>query len=76
MSRREKERRALARAAAAADADGSREPGRFSAQRKTETTLPQLPAGRRRLGGAPWAATSCASTTTRLSRSSASSRAT
>src|SRR5262245_27790481 len=41
MSRRKKERRALARAAAAAGAgaDGSREPGRFSARRKTETIL-------------------------------------
>src|SRR5215470_12932938 len=36
MSRQKKERRALARAAGA---DGSREPGRFSARRKTETIL-------------------------------------
>src|SRR5215510_9718487 len=43
MSRRKKERRALARAAAAAaGADGSREPGRFSARRKTETILRML----------------------------------
>src|SRR5262249_56981690 len=43
MSRRKKERRALARAAAAAaGADGSREPGRFSARRKTETILRRL----------------------------------
>ena len=40
MSRRKKERRALARAVVAAEsADGSREPGRFSAPRKTETIL-------------------------------------
>src|SRR5262249_33780388 len=40
MSRRKKERRARARAVvAAASADGSREPGRFSAPRKTETIL-------------------------------------
>ena len=38
MSRRKKERRVLARAAAAAT-DGNREPGRFSARRKMETIL-------------------------------------
>jgi transposase-like protein len=39
MSRRKRERRAIARGAAAAAADGNREPGRFSARRKTETIL-------------------------------------
>src|SRR5438067_13926293 len=41
MGRRKRDRKALARAAAA-DADGSREPGRFSARRKTETILRML----------------------------------
>lgn len=38
MAKRKGGRKALARAAAA-DADGTREPGRFSARRKTETIL-------------------------------------
>jgi len=40
MGRRKREKKALARAAA--DADGLREPGRFSARRKTETILRML----------------------------------
>jgi transposase-like protein len=40
MGRRKRERKALARAAA--DAEGLREPGRFSARRKTETILRML----------------------------------
>lgn len=39
MSKRKRDRKAVAGAAAAAAADGSREPGRFSARRKTETIL-------------------------------------
>ena len=39
MSKRKRERKALAGAAAAAAADSGREPGRFSARRKTETIL-------------------------------------
>jgi len=39
MRKRKKARQALAGAAAAAGADGGREPGRFSARRKTETIL-------------------------------------
>jgi len=40
MARRKGNRKSLARAAAtAADADGGREPGRFSARRKTEAIL-------------------------------------
>src|SRR5437867_6266405 len=40
MSRRKRDRKSLARAAAAAGAaDGSHEPGRFSARRKTEAIL-------------------------------------
>ena len=39
MARRKGDRKPLARAAAPADADGGREPGRFSARRKTETIL-------------------------------------
>ena len=39
MSKRKKERKVLAGAAAAAGADGGREPGRFSARRKTEAIL-------------------------------------
>ncbi len=42
MGRRNRDRKALARAAAAPDADGLREPGRFSARRKTETLLRML----------------------------------
>jgi len=42
MARRKGERKSLARAAAPADADGGREPGRFSARRKTETILRML----------------------------------
>jgi transposase len=42
MGRRKRDRKALARAAAAPDADGLREPGRFSARRKTETLLRML----------------------------------
>ncbi len=41
MGRRKRDRKTLARAAAT-DADGSREPGRFSARRKTETILRML----------------------------------
>jgi transposase len=41
MGRRRRARKTLARAAAA-DADGLREPGRFSARRKTETILRML----------------------------------
>jgi transposase len=40
MGRRKRARKALARAAA--DTDGLREPGRFSARRKTETILRML----------------------------------
>jgi transposase-like protein len=39
MARRKGNRKALARSAAPADADGGREPGRFSARRKTEALL-------------------------------------
>jgi transposase-like protein len=39
MGRRKRDRKSLARAAASAGADGGREPGRFSARRKTETIL-------------------------------------
>jgi transposase len=39
MSKRKREKKALASAAAAAGGDGGREPGRFSARRKTETIL-------------------------------------
>lgn len=41
MKRRKRERKALGRAAAA-EADGLREPGRFSARRKTATILRML----------------------------------
>ena len=39
MTRRKRDRKSVASALAAADADGGREPGRFSARRKTETIL-------------------------------------
>jgi transposase-like protein len=39
MARRKGNRKSLARAAAPVGADGGREPGRFSARRKTETIL-------------------------------------
>ena len=39
MGRRKGSRKSLGRAAAPADADGGREPGRFSARRKTEALL-------------------------------------
>src|SRR3989442_8935829 len=39
MSRRKRHRKALASAALAVGADGGREPGRFSARRKTEVIL-------------------------------------
>ena len=39
MGRRKRERKSLVRAAAVPDADGAREPGRFSARRKTEGIL-------------------------------------
>jgi transposase len=39
MRRRKRERKALGRAATNPDAEGLREPGRFSARRKTETIL-------------------------------------
>ena len=42
MARRKGNRKSLARAAVPADADGGREPGRFSARRKTETILRML----------------------------------
>ena len=42
MGRRKGHRKSLARAAAPADAEGGREPGRFSARRKTETILRML----------------------------------
>ena len=42
MARRKGHRKSLARAAGPADADGGREPGRFSARRKTETILRML----------------------------------
>jgi transposase-like protein len=42
MARRKGHRKSLARAAAPADTDGGREPGRFSARRKTETILRML----------------------------------
>ena len=42
MGRRKRERKALARAAAGPDADGPREPGRFSGRRKTDTILRML----------------------------------
>ena len=42
MARRKGDRKSLARAAAPADADGRREPGPFSARRKTETILRML----------------------------------
>ncbi len=41
MGRRKRDKKALARATAT-DADGLREPGRFSARRKTETILRML----------------------------------
>ena len=41
MGRHKRDKKALARATAA-DVDGSREPGRFSARRKTETILRML----------------------------------
>ncbi len=41
MGKRKGDRKALARASAT-DADGAREPGRFSARRKTETILRML----------------------------------
>src|SRR5262247_4358989 len=42
MGRRKRSRKPLGRAATAAEADGLREPGRFSARRKTETILRML----------------------------------
>jgi hypothetical protein len=39
MARRKGDRKSLAGAAAPPDADGGREPGRFSARRKTEAIL-------------------------------------
>ena len=39
MTRRKRERKSLARAAAPPDPDGGREPGRFSARRKTDAIL-------------------------------------
>jgi transposase-like protein len=42
MGRRKRHRKSLAGAAAPAGADGAREPGRFSARRKTETILRML----------------------------------
>ena len=42
MARRKGHRKSLARAAGPADPDGGREPGRFSARRKTETILRML----------------------------------
>ena len=42
MARRKGDRTSLARAAAPADADGGREPGRFWARRRTETILRML----------------------------------
>ena len=42
MARRKGNRKPLAGAAAPADPDGGREPGRFSARRKTETILRKL----------------------------------
>jgi transposase-like protein len=39
MGRRQGSRKSLGRAAAPGDADGGREPGRFSARRKTEALL-------------------------------------
>jgi transposase len=39
MGRRKRDRKSLARAEAPAGADGGREPGRFSARRKTEAIL-------------------------------------
>ena len=42
MGRRKRDRKALGRAAAATNGDGQREPGRFSARRKTDTILRML----------------------------------
>jgi hypothetical protein len=42
MRRRKRDGKAVARAAAAAGADGGRKPGRFSARRKTEPILRML----------------------------------
>ena len=42
MGKRKRETKSLARAAASVDPDGGREPGRFSAPRKTETVLRML----------------------------------
>src|SRR5262245_27972246 len=42
MGRRKRDRKSLARAAAAPEGEGQREPGRFSARRKTETILRML----------------------------------
>jgi transposase len=42
MSRRKRDRKSLARAAGPPDGDGSREPGRFSARRKTDAILRML----------------------------------
>ena len=42
MGKRKRRRNPLGRAATAAEADGLREPGRFSARRKTETILRML----------------------------------
>src|SRR5499426_1390888 len=42
MGRRKRSRNPLGRAATAAEAEGLREPGRFSARRKTETILRML----------------------------------
>ena len=39
MGKRKRDRKPVAGAAGAADVDGGREPGRFSARRKTETIL-------------------------------------
>jgi transposase len=42
MGKRRRDKKSLARADAPADLDGGREPGRFSARRKTETILRML----------------------------------
>ena len=42
MARHKGNKKSLARAAAPADPDGGREPGRFSARRKAETILRML----------------------------------
>jgi transposase-like protein len=42
LGKRRRDRKSLARADAPSDGDGGREPGRFSARRKTETILRML----------------------------------